>query len=110
MAILATMIVPAAVVETVRDMAQQLAGIAALGMWTTGLSESGALPATHYVSSGLIDEQFAALLTSPEALSAAAGVPLAQAQAVLAACIVSIDDPQAVLAAAGLKLAQEPLA
>lgn len=105
-----TIIVPAPLAATVRAMAQSVAGVAAAGMWTTGLSPSGVLPPTHFVSSGQIDEQFAGLLTSPGALATATGVPLAQAQAVLAACIVSSDDPQAVLAAAGLQLAQEPLA
>lgn len=32
------------------------------GMWTTGLSADGAAPATHYVSTGYIPEQFAYLV------------------------------------------------
>lgn len=104
-----TMIVPASVAHVVRSMAQAVAGGAAAGMWTTGLSPTGAMPPTHYVSSGQIDEQFAALIASPQALSSATGVPLAQAQAVLDACMVSSDDPHAALAFAGLRLAQESL-
>lgn len=104
-----TMIVPVSLVATVRAMAQTVAGVAAAGMWTTGLSPTGALPPTHYVSSGQIDEQFADLLTSPEALTAAAGVALPLARDVLTACVVNSDDPHAVLSTAGLQLAQEPL-
>jgi hypothetical protein len=31
-------------------------------MWTTPLSPTGTKPATHFISAGLIDEQFAALM------------------------------------------------
>ena len=49
-----------------RDLAAQLcstlAGPGGSNMFTTPLSPSGAEPATHYISSGLIEDNFAALL------------------------------------------------
>lgn len=51
------------------------------GMYTTGLSASGLAPATHYVSSGLISDQFAGLLGDPVALFAASQAG-AQAQGI----------------------------
>lgn len=49
-----------------RDLAAQLcavlAGPGGSGMFTTPLSANGAAPATHYISSGMIEDNFAALL------------------------------------------------
>lgn len=107
MPVLSTMIVPAALVEQVRALAVSLAGDAAAGMWTTGLSPDGSIPPTHYVSSGYIDEQFAAIIASPEALAAAAQIPLPAAAAILVGCVISDGPPMTVLAQAGLQLAQD---
>lgn len=44
------------------DLARRLAGSfgrGGLGMWTTPLSASGAEPASHYVSSGMLPSEFA---------------------------------------------------
>ena len=109
MPVLSTMIVPAALVEQVRALAVSLAGDAAAGMWTTGLSKDGSIPPTHYVSSGYIDEQFASIITSPKALSAAAKIPLSQAEAILSGCTVSAGEPMEVLKEANLQLCQEPM-
>lgn len=62
--ILRTIIVPAALVANARELGGALSPAGA-GMYTTGLSATGALPATHYVSSGLISEPFAAILSDP---------------------------------------------
>jgi hypothetical protein len=104
---LRTMIVPAALVEQVRSLAIALAGDAAAGMWTTGLSPDGSVPPTHYVSSGYIEEQFSAVIASPEALAAAAQIPIPAAAAILAGCVISDGPPMAVIAEAGLQLAEE---
>jgi hypothetical protein len=56
------MIVPAAHVEFARQLPAAIAGPSGSGMWGTPLSPSGKLPATHWISSGLIDKQFADLL------------------------------------------------
>lgn len=42
-----------------RDIARTLGGSAGEGMWTTGLSPIGALPITHYVSTGYVGGEFA---------------------------------------------------
>ena len=57
-----TFIVPSAVVQMARAMCVGLAGPAGDGMFTTELSATGASPATHFVSSGPISDEMAALL------------------------------------------------
>lgn len=100
-----TMIVPAALAPTCRALAASSPSGA--GMWTTGLSASGNAPATHFVSSGLIWQQFADMLASPSALAAGAGIPLAQAQSILSACDVSQEPGLTAVARLGLKLVTE---
>ncbi len=56
-------IVPAAFQALAQALCEAAAeGDAGKGMFTTGLSTTGALPATHYISSGYIFDDFAALL------------------------------------------------
>lgn len=58
-----TIIVPAAFQQLAQALCEAAAeGDAGKGMFTTGLSATGALPATHYISSGYIFDDFAALL------------------------------------------------
>ena len=58
-----TIIVPAAFQQLAQALCKAAAeGDAGQGMFTTGLSATGALPATHYISSGYIFDDFAALL------------------------------------------------
>lgn len=58
-----TIIVPAAFQALAQALCEAAAeGDAGKGMFTTGLSATGALPATHYISSGYIFDDFAALL------------------------------------------------
>lgn len=56
-----TMIVPDSIMVTVRQLADSF-GPAASGMWVRGCSPTGNLPATHWISSGGIGEEFAAVL------------------------------------------------
>lgn len=63
-----TLIVPTAQVEFARLLTATIAGPSGAGMWSTPLSPTGELPATHWISSGLIDQQFAALLPLTEYL------------------------------------------
>jgi hypothetical protein len=55
-------IVPAAVVEQARTLCAALAGSGGEDMFTAPLSATGELPATHYISSGLIWNEFAEML------------------------------------------------
>lgn len=89
-----TMIVSAAIAPTCRQLSETIAGPSGAGMWLTGLSPTGEAPATHYISAGLISEEFAALMASPEAMAAASEafgvpIPLAQCQAILSQADVS---------------------
>ena len=59
--VFATIIVTAAQAQAARDAAAQVPG--GEGMLTTGLSASGAEPATHYVSSGLVPAEIVQSLT-----------------------------------------------
>ena len=100
-----TMIVTAAIAPTARQLAEAVP--AGLGMFVAAYSPTGAAPATHYVSEGYIEEQFAVALESPEALVAmlsAVGVtmPLTDAEALLSQATVSLVDAQTVLAEMGL--------
>lgn len=95
------MIIPAAL----QEQCQTIPG--ASGMWTTGLSLDATAPATHYISSGLVDQAFADLLASHEALAEAAGVTLEAAQAIVAGICLSEDEPHAAMQAMGLALVVE---
>lgn len=95
-----TMIVPAALAPLGRALAAGLSP-GGVGMFVTGLSPTGAEPATHYVSSGLINGEFDGVLQDANLLHAAcvakgAQVTLAQCQALVTGSDVSggvlIDD------------------
>lgn len=117
-----TMIVPAAVVTQARAMAEAASGPAGAGMWTTALSPTGQAPATHYISAGQIEQQFADLMplttfdedgvpsTAPgqyAVIAAATGVPVEQVQALLEACDVTEQEPFTAMARLGVELVQE---
>lgn len=100
-----TMIVPAALATTVRQLAANFPSTA--GMWTVPLRKVGTSTVSHYISAGPVAADLAVLMEDPAALSAATGVPLAQAEGLLSQCIV-VDAPwEAVLAEHGLELHQE---
>lgn len=62
MDIFRTMVVPAANVSLARSLASTIDPAGSSNMFVTGLSATGQEPATHYVSTGLIAETFAAPL------------------------------------------------
>jgi hypothetical protein len=109
------LIVPDAYVALARSLAAGIAtGDSGKGMWTTGLNASGSGVATHWISSGLIWPQFAAMLddSTGQAIFTAAGgqIPLATVQAMLAASTIRANaDPFAVLAQLGLKIINPPM-
>lgn len=115
-----TMIVPAALAPLARALAAGLSPGGA-GMFQTGLSPTGAEPATHYVSSGLINPALGGVMKDAAMLRAAVvakggKVTLAQCQALVSQSDVSggvlIDEegreytetPQQAFARLGLKL------
>lgn len=122
-----TMIVPSAHADLARTLCAALAGPGGAGMFTTPLSATGAEPASHFISAGLIQQEFADLL--PHTLTAAdlgevtregrpdlivalaseAGVTVTydEVQALLNAIDVTDSDPHARMATLGLQLIQE---
>ena len=126
-------IIPASAQAKAQAMCAGLAGQAGAGMFVVGLSASGNAPATHYISSGPISDEMAALLpcksittdaqgnqqttTTPgmpeavPALAAKAGITATKTQinALYAAIDVSDQEPFAALARLGLKIVQVPL-
>lgn len=128
-----TIIVPATLVEAARAACAGLAGPGGSGMFTTLLSATGTLPASHYISSGLIEAPFADLLplttvtygedgtpsieTRPgdialtAQLVAAAGLTITEdeASALLSAVDVSDQAAEDALGRLGLRMIAEPL-
>lgn len=108
--VLRTIVVPDAFVTLAKSLTGGLAGEAGEGMFTTGLSPTGAGPATHWVSSGLIQEEFALLLSDAALIYEAAGgqVPLSSLEGLLEqSTIREADNPHALFEELGLKLIQE---
>jgi len=66
-----TIIIPAALVMQARELGASLAP-AGINMFETALSATGMPPASHYISSGMIDDPFAPILNDGTALYAAA--------------------------------------
>lgn len=61
-----TMIVPADQVDLARSICATLAPSGGFAMFSVGLSPTGQAPATHYVSTGYIDADFAELMPLQE--------------------------------------------
>lgn len=108
-----TMIVPAALAPLARALAGGLSDRGA-GMFEVGLSANAAEPASHYVSTGMIDEAVAGLLTDAAALFAAcnaAGAPVTMAQCtdLVSQSDVSDQEPFAAFSRLGLQLVRSDL-
>lgn len=122
------MIVPTEHVELARKLCETLAGPGGAGMFTTPLSTTGVDPATHYISSGLIESEFADLLPLIElpadadpvihpgqpdliiqmATTQGMGVTVDEVQALLASVDVTEQPPTDALDRLGLRLSAEP--
>lgn len=113
-----TIIVPAAIVEAARNLGECLHPAAA-GMFTTPLSPTGELPATHYVSSGLIEDVWTVVLSDAALLYGAAsqgaaeqGLTLAatpeDAQALTSQVDLSDESAEVAFERLGLTLCHEP--
>lgn len=108
-----TIIVAAACAPTARMLCEMLAGAGGSGMFPTALSATGAEPATHYVSSGPIEEQFADLLDSGaeniHAVVTQAGVEISleAVQQIMACADISDDPAEVAFERLGLQLVRE---
>jgi len=101
------MIVPAALAPLARALAEGLAGEAGAGMWQVALAPEGSPEPTHYISTGMIEDQFLSCVTDAGALYAAcqaagASVTQDQCQALVSGSDVSADDPFAAMGRLGL--------
>ena len=128
-----TMIVPASVQPNARALCKGLAGVPGDGMFATGLSATGKAPATHYISSGVISADMAALLpcktvttdkdgkatvtTTPgmpeavPALATKAGISTTKAKITTLYTAIDVSDqpPFEAMARLGLQIVQVPL-
>jgi hypothetical protein len=68
----ATIIVEAPAVVNLRKFSQMTGKADLDGMFVTALSATGALPATHYISSGMVPEAYLDMLSAPDKLHARA--------------------------------------
>lgn len=120
------MIVPTEHVELARVLCETLAGPGGAGMFTTALSATGDDPATHYISSGLIESDFADLLPLIElpadadpvihpgqpdliiqmATTQGMGVTVNEVQALLAAVDVTEQAPAEAMDRLGVRMVQ----
>lgn len=99
-----TMVISDAVAPLCRQLAESVAHDAGANMWITPLSANGQEPATHWISAGMIDGDFADMIASPESLSVGAGIPINEAAAILSQCDVSEEDPMLVMSRLGLTM------
>lgn len=129
------MVIADAVADTCRSLAILLAG-EGQKLWTTPLSADGTEPPTHWISSGLIEEQFADLLPLSEwawvvddedtgaghwqrtghlpgnpallAELSEGAVTEEQVIAVFSMCDVTLQEPQQALSRLGLQMVSPP--
>ena len=112
-----TIIVSDAYIDLARTITETLAPVGGKGMYSTGLSADGTAPATHWIISGFIDADYAALLPRdgaggyPEMIvqmcaDADFDVALADVEAMLAASDVTTEEPFTALARLGLQIIQ----
>jgi len=102
-----TVIVTAAIRDTARALVVAMAGPTHADMWSIGLSADGSAPATHYINSGPVRVELAAMLGNAELLAAVTGITLPEAQYILSQCIVTDAEPEQAMADNGLVFALE---
>lgn len=112
--VMRTMIVPSALREVAQQVAAGIMGASGERMWMTPLSFDGKDPATHYVSSGFVDETFAELLVDAESMFSACqengiNVTSEQCAALVDQSDISDEPPFDEFARLGLFLVQEEI-
>lgn len=106
---LVTIIVPEDMSYNAAYICQLIAGVGGSNMFTTKLSPTGNLPATHSVSSGVLSNSFVSLLSDTPPLLyilGDLGCTLSEPEvlAILQEAIISFDTPQTVLENSNLKI------
>ena len=89
-----TLVCPAHLVDTARELCAAVHPAGA-GMFSAPASPDGALPATHWVTAGFVEDTWAPAFLAPEYLYGAAQMGAAEQGLVLGA---TLDDAQALLA------------
>ena len=97
-----TMILPASIAETARNMAVSIIGESVANLWVVPLCNE-ANEITHYISTGMIAEDFAGLVSDPAILAEKAGIPLEQAEAILAQADITEESPETAMVRLNLK-------
>ena len=105
-----TLIIPASLAAQANTVAAALSPAGA-GMFTTGLSITGTEPATHYVSTGHLGADFAAIIVDGSLLhgacvDAGVSITLAECQALVTAADVSEEEPFVAFERLGVQLIQ----
>ena len=128
-----TLILTAEVTPLAQQIAVALAGEAGASMWSTPLAPTAEGPATHYISSGMVGDEFAYMVPlqvwaideagdwqlvstepgNPEAVTAACNagglaVTLEQVEAIFTVADVTEQEPFTAMGRLGLQLVQEP--
>lgn len=86
-----TMIVQTAVRDTVKQLCTYFSGEAATDMFDVPVYRKDDGTLYGYISTGAVDSGFMPTMTDPARLAQDAGIPLAEAQAILAQCHVDLD-------------------
>lgn len=107
-----TIVVADSVVDQARSSCEQLAGSGGAGMFATALSADGNEPATHWISSGLILQDFATMLENPAMVYTAAEqagieLPAGSIEALLSQCDISDEPAEVAFERLGLQLVRE---
>jgi hypothetical protein len=102
-----TLIIPADIAPACQQLTLALSGESGAEMFTTGLSATGAEPATHFISSGMIYYEFAAMLADAQVMfgacqTAGLSTTLSECESILSAADVSDDEPFVAMARMGL--------
>jgi hypothetical protein len=100
-----SLIVPNSVVEAIRRMTSSV-GPSGEGMFQVPLSSDGKLPATHWVSSGMIGKEFYDLMLDHQAMSERFNVPLEQVDFLMKDCVISELSVHELLSELSLSLVQ----
>lgn len=82
-------------------MAVSIIGESVADLWTVPLCDE-VNEVTHYISTGMIAEDFVGLVSDPATLSEKAGISLAQAQAILAQADITEESSEMAMARLGL--------
>jgi hypothetical protein len=90
--------------EICRNLVVQIAGPTHANMWSTGLSANGEEPITHWVNSGYVRIELAALLNSPTLLADGVGITIEEATAILSLADISDEEQTTAIARLGLSV------